>query len=82
MAPGSVIPDLIRDRGEELLKDPGCVRGRPDVDATGERGPVFSFIPPIRHSCESRNPCYEAEGILKFSGNLPPFDMDPGSSPG
>ena len=26
MDPGSVIPDLIRDRGDEALKDPGFVR--------------------------------------------------------
>ena len=43
------------------------------------RDPYFSLIPPVRHSCESRNPCLEAEVILKLSGNLQPFDSDPGS---
>jgi hypothetical protein len=43
------------------------------------RDPYFSLIPPVRYSCGSRKPCLEAESILKVSGNLQPFDLDPGS---
>jgi hypothetical protein len=44
MDPGSMA------RGDGLLKHAGCVRGRPDVDPTGERRSVFSFLflPAIR----------------------------------
>ena len=79
MDPGSMA------RGDGLLKQTGCVR----ADRIFKRratGPRFqprsacpSFRPLSRHSRESRNPCHEAEGMLKASGNLQPFDMDPGS---
>jgi hypothetical protein len=71
MDPGSVIPDLIRDRGDELLKQPGFVR-------------PHSVIPGLtRNPCSSERDGGRVAGKgQNISGDLQPMDMDPGSSPG
>jgi hypothetical protein len=55
MDPGSVIPDLIRDRGDELLKQPGFVR-------------PHSVIPDlIRNPCSSGRDSGRLPGKVKMS---------------